>query len=112
MRSLQLDDHLSPDDAARLMALGRTRLLDSPPEERFDRLTALAAQMLGTPVALVTLVDATRAVFKGRLGLDDPAAPRQVPLSHSICRHVVALRDALVVEDARRDPALKDNGAV
>jgi signal transduction histidine kinase len=113
MLSLQLEDHLSPDDAARLMALARTQLLDSPPEERFDRLTALAAQMLGVPVALVTLVDAKRAFFKSTFGLDDRLhGAREVPLSHSLCRHVVARRSSLVVEDARVDPELRDNGAV
>jgi signal transduction histidine kinase len=113
MLSLQLNDHLSPDDAARLMALARTQLLDSPPEERFDRLTALAAQMLGVPVALITLVDAKRAFFKSAFGMDDRlGGAREVPLSHSLCRHVVARRSSLVVEDARLDPELRDNGAV
>lgn len=113
MLSLQVTDHLSPDDAARLTALARTRLLDSPPEERFDRLTALAAQMLGTPVALVTLVDAKRAFVKSSHGMEEQLeTSRDVPLSHSICRHVVARRSSVVVEDARLDPELRENGAV
>jgi signal transduction histidine kinase len=113
MLSLHLPDQLSPDGAARLAALARTRLLDSPPEERFDRLTALASQLLGAPVALVTLVDANRAFFKSSYGLgEQEEAVREVPLSHSLCRHVVAERSSVVVEDTRLDPALRDNGAV
>jgi signal transduction histidine kinase len=111
MLSLRLTDHLSPDDAARLAALARTQLLDSPPEERFDRLTALAAQMLGAPVALVTLVDAHRAFLKSAFGMAGVPG-RELPLSHSICKHVVAERSSVVVEDARLQPALRDNGAV
>jgi signal transduction histidine kinase len=112
MPSLQFPDQLSPDDAARLAALARTRLLDSPPEERFDRLTTLASQLLGAPVALVTLVDANRAFFKSAHGIEAGESAREVPLSHSICRHVVAERSSVVVEDARLDPVLRDNGTV
>jgi signal transduction histidine kinase len=109
---LPLTDHLW-DDAPRLTALARTQLLDSPPEERFDRLTALAAQMLGTPVALITLVDTRRAFFKSAVGMAERLkGAREVPLSHSLCRHVVTRRSAVVVEDARLDPELRDNGAV
>ena len=88
-------------------------LLDSPPEESFDRLTRLASRLLGAPVALVTLVGDDRAFFKSAIGLPEPWATRRgTPLSHSFCRHVVATGAPLVVEDARRHPLVRGNPAV
>ena len=67
------------------------RLLDTPPEEAFDRLTRLAARLLGAPVALVTLADDRRVFFKSAVGLPEPwASRRSTPLSYSFCRHVIA----------------------
>jgi hypothetical protein len=78
-------------DEARLAALWRTGLLDTPPEEVFDRLTRLTRRMLDAPVALVSLVEADRQFFKSALGLPEPwATRRETPLSHSFCQHVVA----------------------
>src|SRR5689334_4412312 len=88
-------------------------LLDSPPEEAFDRLTRLASRLLGAPIALVTLVADDRAFFKSAIGLAEPLATRRTtPLSHSFCRHVVATGAPLVVEDARRHPLVRGNPAV
>src|SRR5262245_3410184 len=98
---------------ARLEALRRTRLLDSPPEETFDRLTRLAAAVLKVPVALVSLVDGERQFFKSQCGLTEPLlSARQTPLSHSFCKHAVGSREPLVVEDARTDPVLQSNPSV
>ena len=92
-------------DEARLEALRRTSLLDSPPEEAFDRLTRLATAVLHVPVALVSLVDSDRQFFKSQCGLSEPLASlRQTPLTNSFCKHVVGSREPLVVADARRDP--------
>ena len=100
-------------DEARLAALWRTGLLDTPPEEVFDRLTRLVRRLLGAPVALVSLVDADRQFFKSALGLPEPwATTRETPLSHSFCQHVVATGTPLRVEDARRDPLVCDSLAV
>jgi formate hydrogenlyase transcriptional activator len=100
-------------DKARLEALRRTLLLDSPPEETFDRLTRLAAAVLHVPVALVSLVDGKRSFIKSFFGLSGPlAASRQTPLSHSFCKHAVASGEPLLVSDARLDPLVKDNPAV
>jgi PAS domain S-box-containing protein len=100
-------------DPKRVAALGRTALLDSPPEEAFDRLTELARRALGVPVALVTLVDDCRQFFKSASGLAEPwASARETPLSHSFCQHVVARGRAFVVSDARVDPIVIDNLAV
>jgi GAF domain-containing protein len=100
-------------DPARLQAVRATGLLDSPPEPGFDRHARLAAQMMDTPVALVSLVDEDRQFFKSCLGIAEPwASDRETPLSHSFCQHAVAAREPLVVDDAREHPVLRDNPAV
>jgi GAF domain-containing protein len=99
--------------AARLSALRRTKLLDSPSEVAFDRFTRLASRLLGTPVSFVTLVDEGRQFFKSSVGLTEPlASRRQTPLSHSFCQYVVASRRPLVVSDARKHPLVRDNPAI
>ena len=72
-------------DQARLEALAWSELMDSEPEEVFDRLTRLASKLLGAPVATMTLVDRDRQYFKSAVG----TAVTQTPLSHSFCQHVV-----------------------
>jgi CheY-like chemotaxis protein len=97
----------------RLAALQATALLDSPPEESFDRLTRLASRLLGAGTALVSLVDKDRQFFKSQTGLAQPwAGARQTRLSHSFCQWVVSGQEALVVEDATRHPVLRSNLAI
>jgi CheY-like chemotaxis protein len=97
----------------RIAALHETALLDTPPEESFDRLTRLASRLLGAGSALVSLVDKDRQFFKSQTGLAEPwAGARQTRLSHSFCQWVVSGRDELVVQDANDHPALKNNLAV
>ena len=101
------------DTSQRLAAVARTALLDTPPEEAFDRLTRMAARLLGAPVSLLTLVTDDRQFFKSAMGLPEPwASRRSAPLSHSFCRHVVVTGSPLVVEDSRRHPLLRSNPAV
>ena len=104
----------APADAReRLAALTRTALLDTPPEEAFDRLTRMAARLLGAPVSLITLVTEDRQFFKSATGLAEPWASRRgSPLSHSFCRHVAVSGLPLIVEDTRRHPLLRSNPAV
>lgn len=100
-------------DPQRLAALHELGLLDTPAEQAFDRLARLAARILRTPVALVSLVDSNRQFFKSCIGLPEPWSQwRETPLSHSFCQHVVASGQPLVIPDARRDPALLDNLAI
>ena len=61
----------------RLAAVRRTALLDTPPEEGFDRLTRMAARLLGAPVALITLIADDRQFFKSATGLPEPWASRR-----------------------------------
>lgn len=100
-------------DPQRLAVLQQLNLLDTSVEEAFDRLTRLASKITGSPISLVTLIDADRQFFKSAFGLPEPVASiRETPLSYSFCKHVVASGEALVVEDARKEPAFKDNLAV
>ncbi len=99
-------------EPGRLAAL-RNALLDSPPEEPFDRLARLAARVVNAPVALVSAVDRDRQFFKSCLGLPEPwASQRETPLSHSFCQHVVAAKEPVIVSDARRDQRMLDNLAI
>jgi PAS domain S-box-containing protein len=100
-------------DPRRLESLLASELLDSPPEESFDRLTRLATRVLDAPVALLSLVDRDRQYFKSCIGLPEPwATLRETPLSHSFCQHVVATGAPLVVENAREHPLVRDNPAI
>ena len=100
-------------DPARLEALRSVRLLDTPAEEAYDRLTRLAMNLLNAPVAQVSLVDEDRQFFKSAQGLNEPwASARETPLSHSICQHAVDAREPLVIEDARRHPLVRDSLAI
>jgi formate hydrogenlyase transcriptional activator len=93
---------------ARLEALRRTALLDSPPEEAFDRLTRIATVVLRVPVALVTLLDSDRHFFKSQFGLSEPlASTRETPLTRSFCKHVVGSCEALIVPDVRTHPLFR-----
>jgi two-component system cell cycle sensor histidine kinase/response regulator CckA len=97
----------------RLAALRRTALLDTPPEEGFDRLTRMAARLLGTPVSLISLVADDHQFFKSATGLPEPWASRRVnPISFSFCGQVVATGEPLVLEDARRHPLLRHNPVI
>lgn len=92
----------------RLAALAATGLLDSPPEEVFDRLTRLASQLMRAPVALLSLVDANRQFFKSSQGLPEPwLSLRETPLTYSFCQHAVATRAPLVVSNAITHPVAR-----
>lgn len=100
-------------DSARLAALRDVQLLDQPSIESLDRYVRIARAALGVPVALVSLVTDRRQFFSSQCGLGEPyATTRETPLSHSFCKHVVTSDAPLVVEDARTDPRVAENGAV
>lgn len=101
---------LSP---SRLRAVAATGLLDSAPEEAFDRYSRLASTLLGTPLSFVTVVDDTRSFWKSCIGVesDDPA-DRQNTVQESFCQYVVASGKPLVVDDAVTDPRTRDNPSV
>jgi phosphoribosyl 1,2-cyclic phosphodiesterase/CheY-like chemotaxis protein len=99
---------LSKDEVHRLAVLGRLRVLDTPPEERFDRFTRIAATLFDVPVALVSLVDRDRQWFKSHHGLAASETPREM----AFCGHAILGRDPLVVPDAHRDERFADNPLV
>ena len=90
---------LPANEAERLAALRRYNILDTPPETAFDRITSLAARLFDVPIALVSLVDDSRAWFKSCYGFE----PRQVQRDATICSFALLYDDVLVVPDARQD---------
>ena len=100
---------LPPDENARLAALGRYRVMDTPAEAAFDELTRQAKEICGVPMALISLVDGKRQWFKSRVGLSLTETPRE----HSFCSHALLTPDEpLVVPDATLDPRFADNPLV
>jgi len=97
-----------PHEAARLRALHALNVLDRAPSECVDRLTALAASVFGVPVAMVTLVDASRQWFLSRCGLDIEETGRDI----SFCSHALHEDVMMIVEDAREDPRFATNPIV
>lgn len=111
MNESDLSTHVK--DPARLAALRKIALLDTPTEEAYDRLTRLAVTFVHAPTALVSLVDADRQFFKSCIGLPEPwRTLRMTPLSHSFCQHNRIVNQPLLIEDARVHPLFKDNPAV
>ncbi|WP_353252546.1 sensor domain-containing diguanylate cyclase [Salinisphaera sp. PC39] len=92
----------------RLAALHSLGILDTAPEERFERLTRLARRLFRVPISLVSLVDRDRQWFKSAQGL----ANRETPLEMSFCSHAIQNDRIMVVPDARHDPRFASNPLV
>ena len=97
-----------PNESHRLSALNELALLDTLPEERFDRLTRLAARTLDAPIALVSLIDKDRQWFKSRQGLGATETGRDI----SFCGHAILSEETLVIENALNDERFHDNPLV
>ena len=96
------------NETERLDALRELNILDTLPEEHFDRVTSLAATVCETPTALITLIDEDRQWFKSCFGFD----ARETDLGSSFCIYVVDQGEMMVVENATEDPRFKDNPLV
>lgn len=96
------------DERERLAALQQYDILDTPEESTYDAFTALAREIAGTPISLISLIDEDRQWFKSHLGLD----VRQTPRETAFCGHVVAEGKPLVVNDATLDQRFDDNPLV
>lgn len=96
------------DERTRLETLRSLKILDTLPEERFDRLTRLARKLFDVPIALVSLVDADRQWFKSSAGLDATETPREI----SFCGHAILNEDIFAVPDTALDERFHDNPLV
>lgn len=98
-----------PDnDKERLAALRELLILDTPPEERLDKVVQFAAQEFDVPVALISLIDENRQWFKARVGLDMCENRRDI----SFCGHAILQSDIFVIPDSRADERFADNPLV
>lgn len=88
------------DERRRLEALRALNLLDTPPEERFDRLTRLAQRTFSVPVVLISLVDEKRLWFKSRVGIEATELPRE----DCLCTEAVKGDGLTLIPDASKDP--------
>lgn len=93
------------NEQARLAALRRYQVLDTPPEEAFDRLVQMASRILGAPMALMTLLDRERQWAKAKVGMEEREIPRDV----SFCHHNLEDADVLVVPDLTADARFATN---
>jgi anti-sigma regulatory factor (Ser/Thr protein kinase) len=96
------------EEARRLAALRRYRILDTDPEQAFDDLALLASHVCGTPMALITLVDAKRQWFKARVGVSVTETSRSI----SFCAHAIRRDGLFVIPDALEDREFRDNPLV
>jgi len=99
---------IPPDEKTRIDALRALNILDSSPEERFDRITRLAKKMFGVPVALVSLIDTDRQWFLSSFGLDVKETSRDI----SFCGHAILGDEIFTVPDAALDPRFSGNPLV
>lgn len=99
---------LPSNEAQRLKALHRSKLLDSPPERLFDAIVARASEICKTPMAFLSLVDEHRQWFKARVGLDATETSRDL----AFCAHAILQDQLMVVPDALSDERFADNPLV
>ncbi|WP_394833395.1 protein kinase [Pendulispora rubella] len=98
-----------PDDEAKRLALLKAcKIIYTPAEEAFDDIARLAAEICGTEIALITLVDADYQWFKARVGVEEVGTPRDL----SFCGHCINHHHPLVVPDTHADPRFADNPLV
>ncbi|MEO2281746.1 sensor domain-containing diguanylate cyclase [Pseudoalteromonas pernae] len=96
------------NEQARIEAVQLLKLLDTPAEERFDRITRIAKHMFSVPIVLITLVDTNRQWFKSRQGLNEAQTPRSV----SFCGHAINQQEPLIIPNALLDERFSDNPLV
>ncbi|HEX6998562.1 MAG TPA: AI-2E family transporter [Gammaproteobacteria bacterium] len=101
---------LPPDEKERLRAIDELGVLGAPRSERLEQLTKRLAETFDVPISLVTVVDERHQHWKAQTGLPkELAAAGKSPRETSICGHVVASNDVVVIEDTREDPRFANN---
>jgi GAF domain-containing protein len=96
------------NEEARLAALKKLKILDTNPEERFDRITRIASESFDVPIALVSLIDHDRQWFKACVGLKVKETPRDMAL----CAYAILNNQLLIVPDTHLDSRFADNPLV
>ena len=96
------------DENARLTSLHSLRILDSGPEDRFDRITRMAKRIFAVETCLISLVDSDRQWFKSKQGLEACETSREI----SFCGHAILNEHIFIVEDTLLDPRFADNPLV
>lgn len=92
-------------ETERLASLYALRILDTPPEQRFDKITSFAASEFNVPIAAISLVDETRQWFKSKVGLGICGSARNI----SICGHGIQSTTPFVIPDLTQDARFKEN---
>src|SRR5690242_1240160 len=97
-----------PEEERRLALLAACHIMYTPAEEAFDDVARLAADLCGTEIALITLVDSDYQWFKARVGVEQVGTPRDL----SFCGHCIVGRQPFLVEDTHLDARFADNPLV
>jgi GAF domain-containing protein len=95
-------------EAARIEAVRRYDILDTPPDGAFDRITELAVRLFDVPISIVSIVDTDRIWFKSHCGVDD----QEISRDPGLCASAIMTDDTYVVEDALADPRTLANPLV
>src|SRR5690348_17169248 len=99
---------IPPDEAKRLALLAACKIIYTPAEQAFDDVAQLAAELCGTEIALITLVDSDYQWFKARVGVEQTGLPRDL----SFCGHCINGRQPFIVPDTHLDARFADNPLV
>ena len=96
------------NEKERLLSLHKLGLLDTKPEERFDRITRTATRIFNVPISTLTLVDSKREWFKSVCGIDQKEGDRAI----SFCGHALLANEVFVIPDTTKDKRFSDNPMV
>jgi len=99
---------IPPNEKERMEAVHRLAILNTEPEERFDRFTKMAVEKFQIPISTITIIDSDREWYKSCQGLSEKEAPRYV----SFCAHALLAKDVFIIEDTTKDARFADNPMV